>query len=144
MHLFEQMNVCPPRPVGPIHRAFQPITSLQWERSFFFSQNSTPHDIFPIRTVNHNFPNIMPRRRRPPRHLFNRQAPDRTAKIGAMPCSIVVRLIDDLEENCDFVGAALLHRLSFSRDCMIPNFSRSIFSLSKMIPSSLSSFFWRA
>jgi hypothetical protein len=102
MFSVKQRRVSPPCPFAPIHWPLEPVAPLKRERSALFAKQPPPHRIFPVSSVNHNFPNVMPPGPGRQRRLARRNAANRTAKVGPMPCSLVVSFIQQSQEILNF------------------------------------------
>ena len=102
MFSFQEGHISPPGLFVPIHWPFEPIAPWKRKRTPFFTGQPPPYRIFPIRSVNYNFPNIMASGPGRLRCFARRNTANRTAKIGAVPCGSVVTFIQHSQEMLNF------------------------------------------
>jgi hypothetical protein len=57
-------------------------------------KNPPAHNVFPVGSMNDDFPDVMTAGRSSPRRIFNAQTVNRTAQVCAMPGSLIKCLVD--------------------------------------------------
>lgn len=111
MTLMQQRNITLLGRVREFQRPSEPVTSLKRKRPFFFTQGSSPHNILPICTMNHDLPDVMATTRRPSRGLAGGNAPNRPSKVWTMPSLLRVGFPKKIQQQVEF-GSGGIHGLS--------------------------------
>jgi hypothetical protein len=108
----KKRHISPPGLFVPIPWPFEPIAPWKRKRTPFFTGQPPPYRIFPIRSVNYDFPNIMAPGSGRLRCFARRNTANRTAKVGSVPCGSVVSFVQQSQKMLNF-----RMRHGFSRRC---------------------------
>ncbi len=75
-------------------RSHKKIAALQYKRTALASLDFSPYDVFPIRGVQRDFPDVVPATRRAPCCLLRGHSAERLPQIWTMPCSFFIGFVE--------------------------------------------------
>ena len=86
-------------PMVTITGGIKPIIPFQRKGTTLFTEQSPPHRVFPVGSMQRHFPDIVSLRLRTPNDIRDGKSTERTSKIGPVPGFPVEGLIDQSEKQ---------------------------------------------
>ena len=102
MFSIQYCYIGPPRLFAAFDGPGKPVAPLKGKRAALFPKQATPDRIFPVRSVNGNFPNIMPPGLGTPRRFVCCNSANRSAQVWPVPRGPLIGFVQQSQQMLDF------------------------------------------